>query len=228
MSNPLALLRRCMTPPDTAVPSGEAAACAAAKHRAAGLRRSCTCARRAVGWAGARVDALLRRHHSHGNVLNRGRWPCVCCPFADALLYLASAGAASPAPNACGFQPTPLGRLLGGLPVSVEAAQLLVGGGKVGLLRPAALLAALCCNTPHPIFQPFASAEQYRQSLRRSVRAGGAGQARSGLGPMGRRVPTCLQCKGAPPIPTLHSLCAVVHAICAPPAHPPATPYTHP
>ncbi|KAL4422052.1 hypothetical protein ABPG77_004868 [Micractinium sp. CCAP 211/92] len=106
MSNPLALLRRCMTPPDTAVPS-------------------------------------------------------------DALLYLASAGAASPAPNACGFQPTPLGHLLGGLPVSVEAAQLLVGGGKVGLLRPAALLAALCCNTPHPIFQPFASAEQYRQNLRR-------------------------------------------------------------
>ncbi|KAL4443764.1 hypothetical protein ABPG75_011501 [Micractinium tetrahymenae] len=107
MSNPLALLRRCMTPPEGEVP-------------------------------------------------------------ADALLYLSSAGAASPAPgSACGFQPTPLGRLLGGLPVSIEAAQLLAGGGKAGLLRPAAVLAALCCTTPYPIFQPFASAEQYRQNLRR-------------------------------------------------------------
>jgi HrpA-like RNA helicase len=86
----------------------------------------------------------------------------------DALEYLASASAAAPAAGATpGYQPTPYGRLLTALPVSVEAAQLVAHGGRAGLLRPAVLPAALLNVTPLPIHQPFASLEQYRQNLRR-------------------------------------------------------------
>lgn len=93
----------------------------------------------------------------------------------DALAYLSLAGAADLFAAAAGGRgaasahcsPTALGRFLAGLPVSVEAAQMVVNGGKAGLLRPAVVLAAILNTSPFPIHQPFASAEAFRQNLRR-------------------------------------------------------------
>eukprot|EP00887_Chlorella_sp_A99_P007864 scaffold20.g7864.t1 len=98
----------------------------------------------------------------------------------DALAYLVEIRAAANPPGstrllsgptppaaAASLQPTPLGRMLGELPVSLEASQLLANGGKLGLLQPAAVLAALLSVSPLPISQPFASAEHHRQNLQR-------------------------------------------------------------
>ncbi|KAK9817283.1 hypothetical protein WJX72_012211 [[Myrmecia] bisecta] len=63
------------------------------------------------------------------------------------------------------YEPTPLGRFLGSLPLSLKEAQMAVNGGRQGLLWEAAVLAAILSTTPFPIKQPFADKAQYEANL---------------------------------------------------------------
>lgn len=88
----------------------------------------------------------------------------------SAYLFFTCLSACLPAYLPAAFRAPPLlCRFLGGLPVSLEAAQLVAAGGKAGLLRPAAVLAAILNVTPFPIHRPFATYEAYRQNLLRWV-----------------------------------------------------------
>eukprot|EP00250_Pteridium_aquilinum_P027313 c3464_g1_i1 orf=105-3227(+) len=63
--------------------------------------------------------------------------------------------------------PTQYGRLLASLPLSLESAILVVKGGQLGLLREAAVLAALMDSSPFPIVHPFGHEGQYQMFLER-------------------------------------------------------------
>ena len=54
------------------------------------------------------------------------------------------------------------GELLANLGLPVEAAQVVLAGGSVGLLWPSAIIAGIMATTPQPILRPFGRAETAR------------------------------------------------------------------
>ncbi|KAH7425194.1 hypothetical protein KP509_11G043600 [Ceratopteris richardii] len=83
---------------------------------------------------------------------------------------LHAAGALQLAVQRGKFLPTDYGRLLASLPLSFESAILVVKGGQLGMLREAAILAALMDSSPFPIVHPFGNETLYRTFLERYYR----------------------------------------------------------
>ncbi len=57
------------------------------------------------------------------------------------------------------------GELLANLCIPLEAARVVLAGGRAGLLWPCTILAGIMTTTPQPILRPFGRAEQARYSI---------------------------------------------------------------